>query len=406
MCSSGSQSDALEMWSCIDGDGDGDVTKEEFKVWYQGNMKNADGISPSDEQFEKLWKKIDADGDGNLSFGELCGYFGISFGAVQADLAVCKSMTDEELLDSIAMMDRLQVQKDAMLARENEKKASAQTKRTSMGEREGVTVVKRTDKVKEAELLEACSMLDSKDKGIVANLLAEEGVSVRVESATEKTMPLHKLAQNFERSLMMKVLQKTDKSFRLADVNSQDKRGFPPIFYALEGRADRFGALKDDAARLAKYYEDQIPTVLFLLENGADMYVESKENGWNIMHMAAHTGAVDAANAIIEFCKSNKTITNQQIRRLLNHCDQSGRTPLHIASMRADANEPEPVIVKLFLINGADPDIADKGSYTASSLAVKSGRRNSKEYIDNFSEGQKERTRRVSKEVQVAAASE
>lgn len=393
------KADMLEMWACLDGDGDGEVSKAEFKIWYQGNMKNGEGGAPTDDAFEKLWKKIDRDGDGILSMGELCSFFGISFGAVQADLDVRKNMSDEEIMEAIAMQDQLQAQKDAMLKREKDKKESAQTKRTA-GVREGVTVIKKGDETsKEAELLDACGMLEAADKGKVETMLETEGIQVRVEHASEKTMPMHRLAANFQVMLMGKVHQKTAKEFRIADINSQDKRGFSPIFYALEGRADKLLEVKKDKEKMEKYMEDQKKTILYLLNNGSDMYVESQANGWNVMHMAAHMGSVEAVTAILDGLKTNKALTNQQIRRLLNHCDHHGRTPLHIASMRADATEAEPAIVKLLLKNGSDPDICDKGKYTASTLGAKSGRRNSKEFIDSFSGAQKaERQRRNSRD--------
>jgi len=90
---------------------------------------------------------------------------------------------------------------------------------------------------------------------------------------------------------------------------------------------------------------------------------------------------------------------------LVNHTDKDGRTPLHIAAMRADPNLKEPPFVKLLLNKGADPKIRDAGSkLTPGRLAEKAGRRNSKELIESSEKEQdghrvNYRRKSVSKEI-------
>ena len=54
----------------LDRDGDGQVTKAEFRVLFQSQFPN--------DLFEPVWREIDKDGDGSLSMAELADHFGMS----------------------------------------------------------------------------------------------------------------------------------------------------------------------------------------------------------------------------------------------------------------------------------------------------------------------------------------
>jgi len=53
----------------LDKDGDGEVSKAEFRVAFKELFPNS--------KFEPVWRQIDKDGDGSLSMGELAGHFGL-----------------------------------------------------------------------------------------------------------------------------------------------------------------------------------------------------------------------------------------------------------------------------------------------------------------------------------------
>jgi len=388
------KNDLVEMMAVLDKDGDGEVSKDEFKIWMEREMK-IEGV-----EFEKLWVKIDQDGDGSLQQSELCAYFGISFDEADADLQKKLDMSDEEILQALQMQSLLAEQKETALKAEEEKKKKALTKRSGTGARVGIKVIKNNEDSPEGKMLDACQFIDKTDGDTIKELL-EAGANPRIET-TDGDMPLHKLARNGEHGLIKKiyeaVVKMADKDAAKADVNSQNKKGAPPIFCAVEGRADKINAVKEDAAKLSEYWERQGRTAVLLLNCGADLYVEN-EAGWNALHAAAHGGGLEAAKEIVAYMEK-MNYTSHQMRRFINHVDTMGRTPLHIAAMRADPNQDKPELVNFLLKKGADPSLMDKAKMSAAQLADKSGRRKSKEFIEASElEGlqHKERYRRKSK---------
>jgi Ca2+-binding EF-hand superfamily protein len=136
--------DMVEMMAVLDADGDGEVTKQEFKEWYQVHV-SVKGAKLSDEEFEKVWKKIDEDGDGKLQQSELCKYFKISFDKSKQEHVRRKSMTDMDTLEALTLQTQLLEAKKQMLEAEAERKKKSLTKRSASGAREGVTIIKKTD---------------------------------------------------------------------------------------------------------------------------------------------------------------------------------------------------------------------------------------------------------------------
>ena len=125
--------DLVEMMAVLDADGDDEVTKDEFKEWYQANMTTPTGDKVSDDEFEVLWGKIDEDGDGHLQQSELCSYFGVSFDEASGELEKKKGMSDEEILQALQLQTQLHEAKERALAAEAEKKKKSLTKRTASG---------------------------------------------------------------------------------------------------------------------------------------------------------------------------------------------------------------------------------------------------------------------------------
>jgi len=388
------------MMSVLDNDGDGEVTKEEFKDWYQQHI-TVKGAKVSDADFEKLWLLIDANGDGILQQSELCTYFRVSFEATKEESNSRKNMTDDDVLAALALQTQLYEAKQAMLAAEAEKKKKSLTRRTASGAREGVTVIKKTDATgeKEAEFkfLEACDLIMKEDRETIVAYL-DKGRNLRIESQEKAEMPYHKLARNGEVALIKQIFKTMDSLvtrdidkntahlLAVADINSQDKRGYTPIFCAAEGNQAMLTKIKDKPEELLKYRETQANTCKELLLAGADLYVEAN-TGWNLMHVLAHSSNLEAAKEIITFMEGRR-YTNVQFRRFLNHKDNMGRTPLHIAAMRDTDNE-KPDFAALLIKRGADPSITDQPGNTASAVAGLAGRRKSKEYLENVEEEKK-----------------
>lgn len=90
------EEDLIDMMHLLDSDGDGEVTKDEFKPFL---MRVKQWTDESD--FEREWKKIDLNGDNVLQLSELCDYYGVDTSAVVAGCEKRRDMTDEQVLEAL-----------------------------------------------------------------------------------------------------------------------------------------------------------------------------------------------------------------------------------------------------------------------------------------------------------------
>jgi ankyrin repeat protein len=143
-----------------------------------------------------------------------------------------------------------------------------------------------------------------------------------------------------------------------ADINAPDKQGWSPLFHACSHLASE-AKKKGDG--------EQVNTAVLttLLKVGADLEHYSNQ-GWNLLHLAAHNDSKAVLEAVVSLHKAAHRNDSRAIDAFVNHADVDGRVPLHIASFRASDS-----VVKFLLENHANPDCADSHSNTPQGLAEK-----------------------------------
>jgi len=384
------ESTLFQIMDTLDIDGDGDVSKDEFMVPW---MKLFPKLHRAD--YEKVWKEIDKDESGTLSLPELAAYYGfnLSPSAKRAGDQTA-NMTDEQILEALQLSAALQELAEEKAQRQKDKEqedldavaaqlAAAQggrrgrrassgaggsdgLRRGSVGavqgiDREkkktlsGVSSVKMPTKVtqeSEDPNVNFMHMCELGDERAIAEALKNKAQMVRMED-DKGEMPLHKLARQGcveATRAIIDILTKDDKV--KIDLNWQDKQGKTPLFYAIE------------------YGHEKL--VQLFLDRGCDCMIENN-NGWTILHTAVNTDKVEMA----EFVLNHPKVTPQK-QKLLDYDDKSRRTVLHIAAFKSKEGE----MVALLLKHGADANAVDAGGNTGAKLAEKTGRRKSKELLD------------------------
>jgi len=83
----------------LDKDGDGEVSKAEFKVAFKELFPNS--------KFEPVWKQIDQDGDGSLSMAELANHFGMGHLIKEQPQEEVKKIDDDDLEDMFSIESKL-----------------------------------------------------------------------------------------------------------------------------------------------------------------------------------------------------------------------------------------------------------------------------------------------------------
>jgi len=386
----------------LDVDGDGEVTKEEFKVPW---MKLFPQLGQAD--FEKVWKQMDADGNGTLELNELCTYYGFHL-SPNARRKGSADMTDEQILEALQLSATLaemaqeqeerkkakaaaeaKAAEDAAAEAEAQRRGTRRARRAtgsgglsggggggsdglrraqSMGltgmDREkkknssGIMTVKMPTKITQSnediniKFMEMCEIGDERS---LKDLLKDKDQQVRMED-DKGEMPIHKLARQGCLEATRDILERLMKTESLKmDLNWQDKQGKTPIFYSVE------------------YGHEKL--VQLFLDRGSDVMVEN-HNGWTILHAAVHADRMSVVDLILNHPSVNHDKT--LLKKLLNHTDRSWRTALHIASFKSAEGD----MVQCLLKYGADPMAKDVSGNTGAALAGKTGRRKSKELLE------------------------
>jgi len=385
------ESTLFQIMDSLDIDGDGDVSKDEFMVPW---MKLFPKLHRAD--YDRVWLEIDKDGSGTLSLPELAEYYGFNLSpSAKRKGDQTANMTDEQIMEALQLSAALQELAEEKEQRRKDKEkeeldavaaqlAAAQggrrggARRASAGgsdglrrgsvgavqgiDREkkktlsGVSSVKMPTKVtQESEdpdvnFMHMCELGD--ERAIAETLKNNKAQRVRMED-DKGEMPLHKLSRQgcVEATRgIIDILTKTD-SVKI-DLNWQDKQGKTPLFYAIE------------------YGHEKL--VQLFLDRGSDCMIENN-NGWTVLHTAVNTDKVEMAEMVLNHPK-----VVPQKQKLLEYDDKSRRTVLHIAAFKSKEGE----MVALLLKHGADANAVDAGGNTGAKLAEKTGRRKSKELLD------------------------
>lgn len=351
----------VKIMKDLDKDGDGQVDKEEFKVpWMKLFPKLTDA------EFEVAWKKIDKDGDGNLSMNELAEYYGFNLspsGQRGGSRRGSEEMSDEQILEALqlqAALDELKAEEEKKAkqkAEEEEGKPSSSPKMARRKEKSssaGVAMVRMPAKITETcedpnvLFLQMCELGD--EKAILEALKKPEQMS-RIEDEKGE-MPMHKLARQGCIESIRVLIEKAGDMVK-SDLNWADKQGNTPIFYA------------------AQYGHQKLCHTL--LDRGADPLVENV-NGWTVLHQAVNSDK----QGVVEDLLSHPKVSKDK-KELLERKDKSKRVALHIAAFKSKEGD----MVALLLKHGADPTATDAAGNTGAKLAGRTGRRKSKELLDD-----------------------
>jgi len=367
-----------QMLVALDKDGDGVVTKDEFKPAYIQTFATDKKLS--DNEYDNIWASIDRDGSGDLSVDELREFFGF-------DGTSSGEMSEEQILKALSMQSYLfdEIMEQAEKEREEEKKEAAapptQKRRASViamkvpkpiGSKQfrqylgikPVRIPSKIDTVKPGEnasldLLLACEtgMLSELEREI-ASVTRE---TIFCEDEVKGETPIVKLARHGLTEEIRKLIQVAETSSideaAKYYINMQDKKGKSPIFYATE------------------YGQKEL--VDMLLVRGADPLM-TDDQGWTILHTATQMAKKDSDAEIIELILTHEKVAKIKAQ-LTNTADDQGRTAIHIASYK-DVDD----VTNALLVHGMNPLAKDVHGNDAVKLASRSGRRKSKEILEEF----------------------
>jgi len=332
----------------MDSDGNGVVTKDEFKKAYGL-------IAPemSDGELDELWKKADNNEDGSLSIEELKAFFGVTED---------KGMSDDDLLKALSLSNSLS---DVVPTVTYEVKPAVFNK--DLAEMINFESRKTDMETPPNKLLFACYTNDLK---IVKDVLDQHpDVNVRLRGK-DGQMPIHMLCNTkfdatkedlltecFERVMQLSIAQLKASHPDLpptTDVNQPDsKSGATPLLMAIE---------KKHRGIVSK----------LILKYKADPMVMDK-NKWSILHKATYTNgdtSILTESRLKDFLKAMLPV-------LLVHQNSEGRNPMHNAAMYA-----EPETVQQLIDLGGSVKGKDKAGNDAAGLATRTGRRRSRELLE------------------------
>lgn len=176
---------------------------------------------------------------------------------------------------------------------------------------------------------------------------------VRVED-DKGEMPLHKICRHGNIKCVRAVLEaseKAKKGSKVKDLNMGDRQGKTPLMIAAE----------------YKHHD----LVMHLLDSGASLKNENS-HGWNIMHVIVNTNDRDLVQKFL----LHPHVTDQN-KALFNAPDKDARSPMHIAAFKCDED-----IVGILASAGANVTTTDNSGNSPMKLAEKTGRRKSREIME------------------------
>ena len=362
------QGDFEAMLSSMDKDGDSRVDKAEFKVPYM-KMNRA-----TDEEYEKVWKSIDKDGNGILSVDELCSFFNVKLsGGKDSNV----EMSDDDIMKALQMQAALA---EAEAERGRATRSGSRRRRRRCTARSVVRpaeeeLVGRRDGEDGDEgdgeggvdplvtFLEACELGDAEDFKLAMKELNEKKLSARVEDDKGEN-PIHKLARHGMKKEIRELLERceedagTAKGLAREDLNWQNKEGKTPLMLACQyGHAE---------------------LVEMMCTRGADLLVTTAL-GATCLHEAVVSRSDKKKDVVtILIAQAEK---NQMKKAFLNAADKTERRAIHAVMTTAGVAESDD-IVKLLIDAGADLEAVDSAGNSATALASKTGRKKSKELLE------------------------
>ena len=213
------EADLVDMMDLLDTDGDGTVSKSEFKMMFTR-------VNPmSDAAFEQEWKKIDRNGDNLMSLSELCDYYGVSVSSVESGVGERKSMSDEKVLELLQLQAAIFEENSRREQAETAKKLrQANTRNAATGLRDGVQLVSLEEPTAppgleaERRVMEYCAIgeFGKLEAALMAPWSAEVSgspstLNLRIEDGKGE-MPIHKLARKGALSPLLRLLECMDQT--------------------------------------------------------------------------------------------------------------------------------------------------------------------------------------------------
>jgi len=339
-----------KMLQQMDEDGNGTVDKNEFLDAYRRAF-------PEDDA-EKTWLAIDVDGDGTLTLQELANFYGFN---IENDTAV--EMDDEAILRALQLASAAaekaaadkRVVDEAAVAEENE-----DAKVRNKVDRVDLTANGKGEKeIDQINLLQACTLGDLKKDESGKNPITVQAL-------------LEKKVQVIDKGLGCKVVDKKvwDSCFDglVAAMREQgNKLGKDVNHQARDGKT---------ALHLAVEYKHthMIDKLYALKKEGPDSLLVNSV-GQTIMHVAVFADDLSTLKHLAGH------FTKARLKALLGATDKTNREPAHIAAYHSEDTNG---VVEWLSQNGAKNTRKDAGGYLPSDLAAKSGRKKSKEILENL----------------------
>mmetsp|Transcript_64466 Transcript_64466/g.127328 ORF Transcript_64466/g.127328 Transcript_64466/m.127328 type:complete len:383 (-) Transcript_64466:269-1417(-) len=362
-----SEDDLVDMMHLLDSDGDGTVTKDEFKEFFM-RLKGW----TEDERFQKEWKRIDNNGDNILQLSELCDYYGVSTKAVEAGCARRRDMTDDEVLEALQRQAELYTSMLEMKAKAKEEALRHANMRNAAGVRTGCTLVQiGSSQVgvnatgSESQSISIMEMIQIGEIAAFEALIkadVDSKINLRIEDEKGE-MPIHKLARKGADTTLRLVLQHMDHETRQYDVNAMDKNGMSPIFHASVPQKELRG--------IPEGWIKNFGVITTLEAFGADMFFTSSTVGWSVLHHCAHNDAYEAAKEVIHLLKEVRNTPESKLFTFVNAVGlRDKRSALHVAAFRCELP-----LVELLLQTGADGLLEDAHGKTPLDLASKANKR-------------------------------